>query len=87
MNKINKNPTISAEIGGFLACHYEITISAKRCGASDLDVAPNCLNRFKDKLADHRITPQAIFVLELPDGWVLKLSGQSWMMAVFAIIS
>lgn len=25
---------------------------------------------------------QAIFVLELPDGWVVKLSEQSWMMAV-----
>jgi hypothetical protein len=39
----------------------------------------------KQELADHRITPQAIFVLELPDGWVVKLSGQSWVMAVFAI--
>ena len=41
----------------------------------------------RQELADHRITPQAIFVLELPDGWVVKLSEQSWMMAVFAITS
>ncbi len=32
--KNGENPLISVEIRGFLACHYEIAISEKRCGAT-----------------------------------------------------
>lgn len=37
---------------------------------------------YRQAPAAARITPQAIFVPELPDGCVVKSSGRPWMMTV-----
>ena len=48
LQKIDRPPILAA-CQPIVAYHYEITISEKRCGTTGLDVAPNCLNQFKNK--------------------------------------
>ena len=52
------------------------TISETRCGATDSKhLVSDCRQTFQKQGVARRITPQAIFVPELPDGWVVKSSG------------
>ena len=63
-------------LGGFVAYHYETTISRKRCSATgSKHLAPNCRQTLQKQEVVRWTTPQAIFVPELPDGWVVKSSG------------